>query len=504
MKKITATILSVCALAALSLPPVARQTATVSARAESASVGVGLPFQSLTGVAATTGYTAVSSGSTLYLYNHEHGEVWQEYAHSHEVMQLRFGEGDALYFLDAQSKLYTLSLAALDDGDQASYTGVNCSTFHVESGALYYANGAVGLTTVSKASLSDVTATIRTYPLRTHHNVPSLAVWQGTPYAIDGAARLYRLGDEATEIATLPRNSYSVCVAGDELFSLTSDGDFYGYDFAELAEKKDATICTPVTTASNVKAMATLGNAVHLLKDTPTAYDGQTNGWSTPSEYTRPTVKTLPVGDLKREIEGGTGAFTLVKTTPQALLMEVDFTQEGEIFPLLQTARGKEITALKIGETAHYALLAYRKNPSANYQTFLVAKNGFATQNDLVQTYATAQRGYATSAVSLYKFPHLALPKKAQIARGEELVLLGEVRGLDCEYYEVRHGERTGYIPKSYVVSFDGSAATLTQTTVGSAERSKDGVWRMAYLLLGAVAIGVLVDFLILRKKPND
>ncbi len=504
MKKITATILSICVLSAVCLLPTAGQTSRATVAA-SANTATGLPVDALTDVAATEGYTAVAGGNILYLYSRDHGDVWQEYTHPEPITQMRFGEKDELYFLDKQSKLYTLSLSALDDTAVAADTGIVCSTFHVENGDLYYANLAGGQTTVRQAPLDDLTSTKQTYLLMAY--VPSIAFWQGTPYAIDGTSHLYRLEKEpktATEIATLPQGAHSLTIIEDTLFCLTSGGDLYGYDFAELAEKRAADLCTPVATETNGKAIAKQGKKIHLLKSTPTAYNVETNAWSQPPEYARPTTKTLPLGNFKTNLLTGAGDFAVVQTKPEALLIEVDFTASGEILPLIQTTRGQRLTALKVGAENGYALLAYRKTPSAAYQTFLVAEGGYEAQSALTPSYETEKTGYLSSGVKLYKFPHLGLPTVAEIARGEEVALLGEVNGLNCDYYKVRYMGEVGYIPKAYLLSFDGSSSALLQTTAGDVESGNDGTWRMAYILLGAAAIGVLVDFLILRKKNHD
>ncbi len=501
MKKFAATILSVCALAAVSLLPAAGQFSSAQALTANADALATLPFDMLTEVAATEGYTAVSGGNTLYLYDRDYGDVWQTYTHPYSITQMRFGEGDSLYFLDAQSKLYALSVSTLDDSSQAADTGVVCSTFHVENGALYYANLAGGQTTVRQAPLTDLTATAETYLLMAY--VPSLAFWQGTPYALDGTSHLYRLEKEPktpTEIATLPQGAKSISIVEDELFCLTAEGNVYGYDFAELAEKKNADLCTPIATQTEVKAQAKQGKTLHLLKSTPTAYNVESGVWSQPSEYARPTVKTLTKGGFTAAMQAGD--FEIVKTKPAALLVEVNFIADGEILPVLQTTRGQEITALKVAEHDGYALLIYRS--AKKYQTLLLSTNGYAANNTLVENYAEEKTGYLSSSVSLYQFPCMGLSTQGQIARGEEITLLGEVNGLDYPYYKIRYGEQVGYIPKAYALDFEGGSSTLTQTTAGDTENDRDGVWRMAYILLGAAAIGVLVDFLILQKKNQD
>ena len=112
--------------------------------------------------------------------------------------------------------------------------------------------------------------------------------------------------------------------------------------------------------------------------------------------------------------------------------------------------------------------------------------------------------------MSLYKFPYLSkLLTCARIPRGASVKLLGEIRQLDHDYYLISYTlqdgtVQTGFIPQSYTTLFDGAPAQSEENGYGEPESDTDSIWRMAYLLLGLSIIGILVNFLILRKKNDD
>ena len=173
--------------------------------------------------------------------------------------------------------------------------------------------------------------------------------------------------------------------------------------------------------------------------------------------------------------------------------------------PYLGYYRSKTpITALKIGETADYALLCYRENASSEYKTVLVAK---ACQTEIaaeyIVTYDKAKVGYLTNAANGYKYPCMYLTQVGEFTKNEQVTLLGEVNGTDCSYYAVAYGEKTVYIPKSHVNFFDGTPPTAETVIVGDTEDNVEDIWRLAYLVLGCAAICILVDVLILRKKGD-
>ena len=222
-----------------------------------------------------------------------------------------------------------------------------------------------------------------------------------------------------------------------------------------------------------------------------------------------PTVKSIPTGDVAEEIfESTIAEFAVVQTQPNAFLIEVDASklQDRATFAYLSSYRSTQpITALKVAETGNYALLLYREGSSIRYKTLLVDLRLQAELSDEYRIlYETPQTGYLTNLSKAYKFPSMGLPSLGEIAKNTQVTILGEVNGLDCEYYAIAYNEQTAYIPKSHFVFFDGTPPTEEEITLGDAQGKTGEMWRLTYLLLGSVAICILVDTLILRKKDSD
>ena len=240
----------------------------------------------------------------------------------------------------------------------------------------------------------------------------------------------------------------------------------------------------------------------------------------TPS-FELPTVKTIRVNDLADKVFQETSAdFSVVKTTSTALLVEIDFNtlQNATYFPYLSLERAKtERTALELGKTQNgektYRLLAEYDQAQGQYRTYLVLDEQCVTldESEYMSLFdaSTLQYGYTTNRVHLYKFPYLtSLMTVTQLDKNAKVVLLGEITQLDHDYYlvsvQTADGEKIGYVPKAYVTDFDGSTPTPEEHLLGGEQAETDMVWRLAYILCGLLAICVLTDYLILRKKPTD
>ena len=230
-----------------------------------------------------------------------------------------------------------------------------------------------------------------------------------------------------------------------------------------------------------------------------------------------PTVKTINVqGADERIFENASAEFSVVKTTTNALLVEFDLqTLSGaEHFPYVSFERANtQRTALKIGQTDSYYLLAEYDKTAGTYRTYLALISSCEPMEaDAYRTeYSSEEQktGYITSAITLYKFPYLTeLLKSGELARGTQVKVLGEIKELDHAYfhvsYESESGEiKTGYIPQAFVTDFSGLPQTSETIEVGETEND-DAVFRLAYLLLGFAAICILTDYLFLRKKKGD
>lgn len=234
-------------------------------------------------------------------------------------------------------------------------------------------------------------------------------------------------------------------------------------------------------------------------------------------ELALPTVKNIPVDNADKQIfSEGTAEFTLLKTSPHALFVEFDIKNvtDAQTFPYLSYKReDNEYTVLKIGSVSDYHLVALFNTETHRYHTYLVLKTSCQTLdvNEYQTVYPEAERknAWLSNNVALYKFPYLnPLLTVSHLPRGGKVVLLGEIGGLDHEYYQVSYTEngetKTGFIPKSYALFYDPSAEKSQQTEIGKTESDTDAIWRFAYILLGIGAICILIDFLILRKREDE
>lgn len=234
------------------------------------------------------------------------------------------------------------------------------------------------------------------------------------------------------------------------------------------------------------------------------------------SALSLPTVKTIEVNGADEKIfENANAEFTVVKTAENTLLVEFDLqTLDGaEHFPYLSLARASaQKTALKIGETDKYYLLAEYDKEAGAYRTYLALISSCTPLNadDYRTEYSVEEQktGYITSAITLYKFPYLTdLLKSGELERGACVTVLGEIDELDHAYFHVslesENGEiKTGYIPQAFVTDFSGVPPISETIEVGETE-TDDTVWRLAYLLLGFAVICILTDYLLLRKKKG-
>ena len=235
------------------------------------------------------------------------------------------------------------------------------------------------------------------------------------------------------------------------------------------------------------------------------------------SALSLPTVKTIEVNGADEKIfENASAEFTVVKTAENALLVEFDLQTLGgaEHFPYLGLERkSAQKTALKIGETEKYYLLAAYDQSASAYRTYLALKSSCTPleASDYRTEYPLEEQktGYITSAITLYKFPYLTeLLKSGELERGAVVTVLGEIDELDHAYYHVSYqnenGEiKTGYIPQAFVTEFSGLPPASETVEAGETESDLDSVWRLAYLLLGFAAICILTDYLLLRKKKG-
>ncbi|MBQ8284120.1 MAG: hypothetical protein IJX75_03400 [Clostridia bacterium] len=227
-----------------------------------------------------------------------------------------------------------------------------------------------------------------------------------------------------------------------------------------------------------------------------------------------PTVKDIPTNGADDTIfNAASQSVSVVKVQKDALLVEFDFNtfKGATTFPYVDFKRAEtQFSALKIGESGDYDLLAYYNADTRQYSTYLVYASSCEklSADEYTKPYDEQKTGYLSNAISLYKFPFLHPSLSVcNMSRGAKIQLLGEFNQLERAYYYVSYTDengaiQTGYIPQSYVTATDGEAIE-NLLEFGATESNTDSIWRMVYILLGFGIIGGLVDYLILRK-PKD
>ena len=249
-------------------------------------------------------------------------------------------------------------------------------------------------------------------------------------------------------------------------------------------------------------------NATYLL------FDG--NHLVKTAKLNLPNVNAIEVENADEQIFSAQSVeIQVVKTLPHSLLVQCDLNalNGANHFPYLAyERRNQPLTALRLGETQAYNLIAVFDEMKGEYSTYLVLKTSCETlsSNDYLVSYETGKTAWLSNDVHLYKFPYLtAQLTVARLPRGGQVTLLGEVNGLDNNYYLVEYvnatGEKSqGYVPQSYAALYDAATSPTTETLVGETEKDADSVMRFVYLILGFAIICILVDFLFLRKKHEE
>ncbi len=445
---------------------------------------------------ATNDYAAIASGKKLYLFSETVG-FWQEYEHEYSIGKLQIDDAGKLYFLDERDELLLLDVVNFYQNSEPVHTGISCMDFILLGGSVLYAKGQTSSTDYTQffqTPVGDFSQGVLIY--RLDDSLRALTVDGDAVYALGGGGRLYELAEDFTQIATLT-GATEIAVTGELLFSLAESG-LRAYSLTDLTAPVDER----AGSFSALTAYQGVGYAVAEGK--PYAYAPASGSLTVAGGiFALPSVHNIATGSIKTEVEAGNAEFAVVATTQSALLIEVDFLNATEILPYLGSVRGEPIVALRVWKNADHALLYYKNPTSGNYQTYLVNADQTQELTENVVAYQTPKTVYATNAVGRYAYPLLALSPLDELARGEALQVVGEINGLGVDYYAVQKGERVGYIPKSYAVAkLDGE--TSAQADVLGEPKNEDGVWRLVFLLLGAAAVGILLDFIILRNGQEE
>ncbi len=450
--------------------------------------------------AVAEGYSAVSHGNVLYLYGEKDGAFWQTYTHAYPISQMQFGANGDLYFLDEQSILYRLNTATYlnETATPAQNTGITgCGVFHIDDENLYYTQSKAQNTLLYRASLTDLTIKEEIYTA----NVPphGIFMWEQNFYLLFRPLEdnlIYRLSlnetPTLTKIATLNEPYASFAIIDGVFYGLTADGKLYRNPLTDFSSATQET--------GSFTALSAYNGKIYLLSDGEVKTYSKTEGLQKATgAFTAPLLADLSVEALKSAYENG-DTFEVVQTAKNALLIEVHLENAIK----LSTLRSESLTALKLAENENFALLSYQKAGENGYTTYLVNKNNVTVKPDYKIDYAEAKTAYAVSGVTLSKYPRLNAPALTPLTRGEEVLVLGEIQGLERTYFIVQRGAELGYLPTSFLSDFEGKPTDSETVLIGEDGKAEDSVWRLVYILLGGVIVCILVDFLILRKKRED
>lgn len=274
--------------------------------------------------------------------------------------------------------------------------------------------------------------------------------------------------------------------------------------------QNDSTPITSFTFDINDKRMFVTysGNLTASLLDMPfkTTHDVKTEG----------IEKTIFAQD--------TATFQVVDVSANALLIRFDLNKlysdhlagKADYFSY-ETHQRKQTaqTALLLGKVGDYSVISLYDYTTHKYGNYLV-KTRYSVQGkaegDYLVNYPSGSEktGYTTNEIPLYKYPYLNdLLQVTWIAKGTKVRFIGEVNDLDYSYYKViildeNGNQQIGFIPKPYTTLFDSTPKETTTTTYGEATPDTDSISRLIFLLLGTAAIGVLIDLLLLRKRPQE
>lgn len=233
-----------------------------------------------------------------------------------------------------------------------------------------------------------------------------------------------------------------------------------------------------------------------------------------------PTVSSIEVNGADETLFAEESAtFSVVACEEKTLLVRFDSSMlyGKTFFPYLSRERTKrKISALALTTSGRFTVLAVYDEENNDYYTAL-AETASCMQvsaddylKDPPAQFSGGSKGYLTNSISLYKYPYLTpLFTVDTLDRHAEITVLKRVEHLDWLYYQVQYTDadgsvKIGYLPAAYVSDTDGRTPAADTKLLGTTNDRSDLIWRLAYLILGTLAICILVDYLILRRYDKD
>lgn len=320
MRKILATILSICAFTAFAMPKTAdfrafaaqaqtpAQNITASLTVKKAQTQKAAQTQLLspntyeeylslsapTDVAVCNDFTAISDGNCIYVYDRVDG-VYRKYTHGdnspqNKVTKLQFDSENNLYFLDAATALYKLDPMRLDEKDvTAEKTELVCSTFAINGNKLYFTNTSGNKSQISSAPLNNLKFSAATTHVENLTLTPALTFYKNELYYTTSGQYLNKIPTNGTGketfVCKFDHELLALTVIEDIVYFATADGEFYAYDLNELVENKQIDEIKPISKyTGGYSALSTHGNYAYLIKKKNVVQYSLTDGEFTPYE----------------------------------------------------------------------------------------------------------------------------------------------------------------------------------------------------------------------------
>ncbi len=298
MRKIWATILSICALTVFATPRTAVSAVCefpyAQAKAETQNSNATKPKKTVNGllspnayeqylslnaptdVAVSENYTAIADGNIIYVYSRLTQRYYQythgENAFQSRVTKLQFDSQEKLYFLDAATTLYTLDPMQLsDENTQATKTELVCSTFAIYGDRLYYTNTSGNKSQISYAPLTSLTFTSSTLLVDNLTLIPVLAFYKNELYYTNSGQYLYKVGtsdgSNNTFLTAFSKKLLALSIIDGTLYCVTEDGTFSAYGLTALTENKQADqVPTIEQQTGDYASICLYGEHAYLLK----------------------------------------------------------------------------------------------------------------------------------------------------------------------------------------------------------------------------------------------
>ncbi len=194
-----------------------------------------LTLENPSSVAVSENYTAIADGLTIYVYNRATNRYTQyDHAVSSDlkITHIDFDEAERLYFLTQTAKLYLLS----QNFETATLTPVNCNSFEIANGTLYYSiavAGAVSLFSQPISSLSAEGTALLQNPIEDNH-IPALAYNGEDLYYTYKGEFLYSLGgNQKPSLTGSAATVLSMSFAQDYCYFTDTNFNLYSYRYTD-------------------------------------------------------------------------------------------------------------------------------------------------------------------------------------------------------------------------------------------------------------------------------